>query len=53
LSAELSRELGVPVIDGVGVAIKFAEALAGAGLSTSKRGGFAALQPHSRSRSDR
>lgn len=42
LAADLSRELQVPVIDGVGVAVKFAEALIGAGLSTSKRGDFAA-----------
>ncbi len=41
LCGELTRELGVPVIDGVGVAVKFAEALVGAGLATSKRGDFA------------
>jgi len=41
LCGELTRELGVPVIDGVGVAVKFAEALVGAGLKTSKRGDFA------------
>ena len=41
LCGELTRELGVPVIDGVGVAVKFAEALVGAGLTTSKRGDFA------------
>jgi allantoin racemase len=30
------------VIDGVGAAVKFAEALVGLGLSTSKRGDYAA-----------
>lgn len=32
----LRKELGVPVLDGVVPAVKFAEALVGAGLSTSK-----------------
>jgi allantoin racemase len=41
LCSDLARELHVPVIDGVGVAVKFAEALVGAGLATSKRGDFA------------
>ncbi len=41
LAADLSRELGVPVIDGVGVAVRFVEALVGLGLSTSKRGDLA------------
>jgi len=41
LCAELSRRLGVPVIDGVAVAVKFAEALSGLGLRTSKRGDYA------------
>lgn len=38
LAAPLSQQLGLPVIDGVGVAVKFVEALAGIGLSTSKVG---------------
>ncbi|WP_042428347.1 aspartate/glutamate racemase family protein [Comamonas granuli] len=38
LCARLSGVLGVPVIDGVSVAVKLAEALSGAGLSASKRG---------------
>jgi allantoin racemase len=38
----LQQRLGVPVIDGVGAAVKFAEALVGLGLSTSKRGDYAA-----------
>lgn len=33
---ELQRELGVPVLDGVSPAVRFAEALAGLGLKTSK-----------------
>lgn len=41
LCGDLARELGIPVIDGVGAAVKFAEALVGAGLRTSKRGDFA------------
>jgi len=42
LAADLQRELGVPVIDGVGIAVRFVEALCGLGLSTSKRGDLAA-----------
>ncbi|MCU0926864.1 MAG: aspartate/glutamate racemase family protein [Hydrogenophaga sp.] len=41
LCAELSQRLGVPVIDGVAVAVKFAEALSALGLRTSKRGDYA------------
>lgn len=37
----LSSELGLPVIDGVGTAVRMAEALAGAGLFTSKHGDLA------------
>src|SRR5690606_33369167 len=37
----LAQELGVPVIDGVAVAVKFVEALVGAGLGTSKKGDLA------------
>ncbi|MFT4183092.1 MAG: aspartate/glutamate racemase family protein [Rhizobium sp.] len=44
--ADLARELqeiyGVPVIDGVAAAVKQAEALVSLGLSTSKRGSYAA-----------
>ncbi|MGK9219458.1 Asp/Glu/hydantoin racemase [Microbacterium barkeri] len=40
LSMELTRRLGVPVIDGVDAAVRFAEALVTAGLSTSKIGAF-------------
>ncbi len=41
----LSEETGIPVIDGVSVATKFAEALVGAGLKTSKIGAYAAPNP--------
>ncbi len=41
LAADLSVELGVPVIDGVGAAVKLAEALVGLGIATSKRGDLA------------
>ena len=41
LPAQLSQELGIPVIDGVSVAVKFVEALVGLGLGTSKVGDLA------------
>lgn len=41
LAEWLSHETGIPVIDGVTVATKFAEALVGAGLKTSKIGAYA------------
>lgn len=41
LTESLSEEYSVPVIEGVTVAVKWVEALAGLGLSTSKRGGYA------------
>jgi allantoin racemase len=41
LCHRLLAELGVPVIDGVAAAVKFAEALVGMGLGTSKRGDYA------------
>ncbi|TIQ45847.1 MAG: aspartate/glutamate racemase family protein, partial [Mesorhizobium sp.] len=41
LAAALQREFGVPVIDGVGAAVKQAEALIALGLTTSKRGAYA------------
>jgi allantoin racemase len=37
----LSLEFGMPVIDGVGAAVKQAEALVALGLTTSKRGAYA------------
>lgn len=42
LAVRLAERLQVPVIDGVGAAVKLAEALAGAGWRTSKRGDWAA-----------
>jgi allantoin racemase len=45
LCAQLSARLGVPVIDGVAAAVKFAEALAGLSLGTSRRGDYAPPPP--------
>ncbi len=45
LCAHLQQRLGVPVIDGVAVAVKFAESLAALGLRTGKRGDYAAPLP--------
>ena len=41
LVRRLSEELQVPVIDGVGAAVKFAESLVSLGLHTSKAGAYA------------
>lgn len=41
LVRHLEEKLQVPVIDGVGAAVKFAEALVGLGLRTSKKGDLA------------
>lgn len=41
LVRHLEGKLGVPVIDGVAAAVKFAEALVGMGLRTSKKGDLA------------
>ncbi len=38
LAQELTHELGMPVIDGVGAAVKMVESLVALGLSTSKQG---------------
>lgn len=40
LADSLSKEHGVPVLDGVACAVKLAESLAGLGLKTSKVGGY-------------
>jgi allantoin racemase len=45
LCATLSQRLGVPVIDGVAVAVKFAESLVALGLRTSKHGDYAPPLP--------
>lgn len=41
LAGQLSHELGIPVIDGVSVAVKFVETLVSLGLNTSKVGDLA------------
>lgn len=41
LPAQLSQEVGIPVIDGVSVAVKFVEVLVNLGLGTSKVGDLA------------
>jgi allantoin racemase len=41
LAAELTGDLGIPVIDGVAAAVKLAESLAALGLRTSKRDEYA------------
>lgn len=41
LAADLSREFGVPVVDGVAAAVKQAEGLVTLGLKTAKRGAYA------------
>ena len=45
LCRTLQQRLGVPVIDGVAAAVKFAEALVGLGLATAKRGDYARPLP--------
>jgi allantoin racemase len=45
LCRTLQQRLGVPVIDGVAVAVKFAEGLAALGLGTSKTGDYAPPLP--------
>ena len=41
LAAELSKEFGVPVIDGVSAAVKLVESLVALRLQTSKINGYA------------
>jgi allantoin racemase len=45
LEEAITTELGVPVIDGVGAAVRLAEALAGLGLRTSKVSTYAPPEP--------
>lgn len=45
LPAEISRTIGIPVIDGVTAAVKFLEALVSLGLNTSKVGDLAYSLP--------
>jgi allantoin racemase len=42
LAAELTAELGLPVVDGVAAAVKTVESLVALGLRTSKRDEYAA-----------
>ncbi len=48
MAGRLSAELGVPVVDGIEAAVKFAESLVGLGLRTSKINAFAAPLPKKR-----
>jgi allantoin racemase len=41
LAAQLARDYGVPIIDGVSAAVRQTEALVALGLATSKRGTYA------------
>ena len=45
LEEAITNELHVPVIDGVGAAVRLAEALVGLGLRTSKRSTYAQPEP--------
>jgi allantoin racemase len=45
LCGTLSARLGVPVIDGVAAAVKFAESLASLGLATARKGDYAPPPP--------
>jgi allantoin racemase len=45
LASALAGQLGVPVLDGVGSAVKLCEAIVGLGLRTSKSGGYAWPRP--------
>ena len=41
LQRSIGEELGIPVVDGVGAAVKLVEGLVALGLRTSKAGGLA------------
>ena len=45
LAAALSKQCGLPVIDGVAAAVTLAQALVRLGLKTSKLGGYAPSLP--------
>ncbi len=45
LEGAITEQLGVPVIDGVGAAVRFAEVLVSLGLRTSKVGAYAPPEP--------
>jgi len=48
LQRAVGDKLGVPVVDGVGAAVKLAEGLVGLGLTTSRAGSFAKPEPKER-----
>ncbi|MEV7884836.1 aspartate/glutamate racemase family protein [Streptomyces sp. NPDC002817] len=48
LQRVVGEKLGLPVVDGVGAAVKLAESLVGLGLRTSKVGGYAGPLPKGR-----
>jgi allantoin racemase len=45
LEEAVTAELGVPVIDGIGAAVRLAEAIVGLGLATSKVSTYASPDP--------
>jgi len=45
LCAAIAAEIGAPVVDGVGAAVKLVEGLVALGLGTSKRGDLARPLP--------
>jgi allantoin racemase len=45
LERAITAELGVPVIDGIGAAVRLAEAVVGLGLTTSKVSTYAPPDP--------
>ncbi|WP_328222769.1 MULTISPECIES: aspartate/glutamate racemase family protein [unclassified Streptomyces] len=49
LQRTVGEKLGVPVVDGVGAAVKLAESLVSLGLTTSRAGGYAKPLPKRRS----
>ncbi|MBK6014640.1 aspartate/glutamate racemase family protein [Streptomyces sp. MBT53] len=48
LQRAVGEKLGLPVVDGVGAAVKLAESLVGLGLRTSRAGGYASPVPKKR-----
>jgi allantoin racemase len=44
----VGEKLGLPVVDGVGAAVKLAESLVALGLNTSRAGGYAKPVPKRR-----
>ncbi|MBB5931331.1 hypothetical protein FHS34_006839 [Streptomyces echinatus] len=50
LQRVVEERLGLPVVDGVGAAVKLAESLMGLGLTTSRAGGYEKPLPKERRR---